>query len=78
MRISKRESGKGRETDSERGGEKGERGILSLSQENDTLGFPGGRWLRLRASTAEGMGSIPGRGTPHMPQGAAKTKKERK
>ena len=38
------------------------------------------QWLRLRASTAGGMGSIPGRGTeiPHAVQWGQKLKKKKK
>ena len=38
--------------------------------------FPDSQWLRLRASTVGGMGSIPGWGTktPHAAHGMAKNK----
>ena len=38
------------------------------------------QWLRLHASIAEGMGSIPGRGPkiPHATQCGKKTKKQKK
>ena len=70
----------GRERNRERGEERGEREILSLPQENDTLGFPGGPVVKIACFHCRGHGFHPwSRNSPHASRCAPpKKKKERK
>lgn len=67
-----------RERNRERGEGKGERGILSLPQENDTLGFPGRLVVKTACFHCRGHGLHPWlRNSPHASRRSQKEKRKK-